>query len=197
MAALQQYLVPKTPAKSPWIDKNRAKQAESQPVSTNSSLNVDQAASPSSPGKDNLDSPVRKRVPPTRRLVRHVLRARARAVQALAEFFAELEHAPEGKRVQASAHLARLYGGFWDPPRDTDDQSIQESWREAREILAFLRARGARIASLQSQIAGDYWTTSRAVLSDADEEGETDYSSDVPVNAREKDELTWVAPMIQ
>ena len=188
MSALQQYLVPKTPAESPWIDKNANKTSESRPASTEATTSGTSSSSSSST-MENLNSRKVKRVPPTRRLVRHVLRARARAVHALATFLNELQHSPQGKRVRASPHLARLYGGFSD--------SSQEGWREVHEVLDFLRVRGAKIASLESQMAGDYWTTSRAVLSDADDDGETDYSSDVQGSVKENEDLRWIAPVVQ
>ena len=66
-------------------------------------------------------------------------------------------------------------------------------WRDAREVLTFLRDRGAKITSLQSQIADEYWTVAGSVLS----EGEEDYSSDCLDTSKENEDLVWIAPAIQ
>lgn len=198
MAAVQQYMVPKTPAESQWIDKNKKTATPAE------------AASPAGPAlsakeKEKAKARGRKRGPPTRRLVRHVLRARAQAVHALAAFFSELEHKSEGKRVHASMHLAKLYGGFSLPSsspqasvtEEGKDAPTTQGWRDAREVLAFLRARGARITSLESQIAGDYWAASAGILSDAEELSDAEYSSDAGESMRENEDLQWVVPAIQ
>ena len=196
MAALQQYLVPRTPPANPWIDSNKPKGIDKQP-SYPDSPPVNKAASSSAHAQSTNRG--RKRSPPTRRLVRHVLRARARAVHALASFFAELERAPEGKRIRASSHLAHLYGGFSTvfDEKEGDSMSQPQGWREAREVLAFLRDRGANFHSLEAQIAGDYWAESRAVLSDLEEEGETEYSSDAAEELRKGEDFEWVSSAIQ
>ena len=54
----------------------------------------------------------------------------------------------------------------------------------------FLRDRGARIATLESQIAKDYWAATASPFSDGEEEGETEYSSG-------NEELVWVPPATQ
>ncbi|KAJ3772017.1 glycerol-3-phosphate-acyltransferase [Lentinula raphanica] len=83
--------------------------------------------------------PHSRRRPPTRRIMRHVLRARIEAVKALAVFFDQLEHAGERKRlkVHASRHLAEIYG-----------ESGANDERYAVEVVDFLRKRGARIPSV-------------------------------------------------
>ncbi|EJD02575.1 uncharacterized protein FOMMEDRAFT_122573 [Fomitiporia mediterranea MF3/22] len=227
MTALQQYLVPKVPPESPWIDKN--KKVKQQPESESqsplgqesssagagaSSLSSTSASLTPTPN-DKFNSKGRKRRPPTRRLIRHVLRARSQAVHALAAFFAELERQPEGKRVYASAHLAQLYGGFSEASPDTKEDPTSptppKGWRSSREVLTFLRTRGARIATLESQIAEDYWAASSgALLSDGDVEGEggegeteysyNSYSSDAQDSVKENEgdeDIKWVAPMIR
>ncbi|OCB87279.1 hypothetical protein A7U60_g5607 [Sanghuangporus baumii] len=194
--ALQQYLTPKTPPENPWIDKNKSRRPETQSPTSSSS----QRANPVgiSPAQVQAKTRGRKHSPPTRRLIRHVLRARARAVHALASFFAELERAPEEKHVHASTHLAQSYGCFSSSSDDEDGVvSGLQGWRKAREVLRFLRDRGANFSSLESQIADDYWAESRAILSDPEEDGETEYSSDFPESSPGDEDLKWVAPAIQ
>src|SRR5216683_3240932 len=55
--------------------------------------------------------PYRPRRPRSGRVMRHVLRARAEASRSLASLIAQLEASPADKRVRASIHLARVYGG--------------------------------------------------------------------------------------
>lgn len=184
MNALQQYLVPVKPAESQWIDKKTEKDAR--PVNV---------ASSSSESASNLHaSEQRKRRTPTRRLIRHVLRARARAVLALASFFAELEKNADGNRVYASKHLAAQYGGFGGASRmKALVERELRGWRDAREVLTFLRDRGAKMASLEAQMAGDYWAGAGSALS----EGEDDYSTDSLDTSKENEDLVWIAPAVQ
>jgi hypothetical protein len=99
--------------------------------------------------------------------MRHVLRARAEAVRALAGFFERLERecaaakaAGDIKKVRASAHLARTYGSWADGDvegKATADGmelvGVATGWRSAAEVLGFLRARGAKIPTLEGEWA--------------------------------------------
>lgn len=194
MTALQQYLVPQRPAESEWIDKKSVKTSKDKEPAGNSSSSSNQPSSRSDPNGR------RKRGPPTRRLVRHVLRARYRAAHALASFFAELDKDADGSRVYASMHLASQYGGFSGAPRPKAEDGLSgaidrelRGWRDAREVLTFLKERGAKIATLQASIAGDYWAATGSALS----EGEDDYSSDSLEVNKENEDLVWIAPAIQ
>jgi hypothetical protein len=84
------------------------------------------------------------------------LRARAEAAKSLATFFDQLDKGGETK-VKASIHLARAYG--WVDNVDGtaaggDNEPL--GWRHAREVLFFLRKRGAKVASLQLGIEGEW-----------------------------------------
>lgn len=192
ITALQQYLTPKTPPENPWIDKNKPTAPNAQAPTSESAQKASTASSHS--GQAKAKGRGHARSPPIRRLIRHVLRARARAVHALASFFDEIERAPEWKRVYASVHLAQTYGGFSNATAD-DALSTPQGWRTAHEVLKFLRERGAKFASLESQIADDYWAESRAILSDPEEE--TEYNSDFAESSSGNDNFKWVAPAIQ
>ena len=103
--------------------------------------------------------------------MRHVLRARAEAVRALAGFFERLERecaaakaAGSVKKVLASAHLARAYGGWAEGEGEAGKGCVEEAdgvqlagpvqgWRSAAEVLGFLRARGAKIPTLEGEWA--------------------------------------------
>lgn len=88
-------------------------------------------------------------------LIRHVLRARVEAVKALVAFIAHIEKGPqEERRVKSSKHLAELYG------------NAQEGWRNGREIVSFLRKRGATIAGLEDSIRFEGEWVGEAVSSD-------------------------------
>lgn len=118
--------------------------------------------------------------------MRHVLRARVEAVKALAGFFAQLERADAGKKVKASVHLAALYGVVVKPQEgleDMDGNPLEpQGLRTSREVVEFLRKRGAKIPTLVGgEIEGEW-----AALSS---EGELS-------TAEEKEELVWVPPTV-
>ncbi|KAG1739316.1 hypothetical protein EDB19DRAFT_1895530 [Suillus lakei] len=129
----------------------------------------------------------RRRRPSSRRIMRHLLRARGEAVKALAEFLTTLEASGDGKNVIASIHLAKRFG--WveensstssaDNGGDGDALPDAKGYRQAREVIAFLRARGAKIATLDRKIEGD-WALS------SDEEGTAGESE------KDEEDLVWV-----
>lgn len=190
LPALTQYTVPRVPAESVWIDKPRSRSSTPRP-STASPASPPSPAAPEGAGtsRESTPTPTRHRRPPSRRLVRHVLRARIEAAKALAALLVHLERAPEGRHVRASAHLARAHGGSVDPApgacADAAAEGVGEvdalrGWRDAREVVAFLRGRGARIAQLRDKVAGEW----AAQSSDAEVET-TDVDSGV-------EDLVWV-----
>ncbi|KAH9932642.1 glycerol-3-phosphate-acyltransferase [Fomitopsis serialis] len=181
--ALAQYTVPSLPAENEWIDRSKVtprKTPASEPPVNGSSTRA--------------SSSRKRRRPPTRRLIRHVLRARVEAAKALASLFEQLEKGSgsDGKRVAASAHLAHAHGGGVDPHPHPDlstaegVEALMEpiGWRYAREVVSFLRKRGARIAQLEERVEGDW-----AALSS---EGEQD--SDVVTTDGERSDLVFVPP---
>jgi hypothetical protein len=138
LTALSQYTTPATPAENPWITKT--KQTVIPPV-------VDEPP---------VTAP-RKRRPPTRRVIRHVLRSRAEAAKSLATFFDQLDKGGENKKIKASIHLARIYGWVDDEDEHgAEDLEGLSGWRYASEVLSFLRTRGAKVASLKRGIEGDW-----------------------------------------
>ncbi|KAF8507482.1 glycerol-3-phosphate-acyltransferase [Hysterangium stoloniferum] len=143
-SALAPYTTPYIPPANSWIDKPKTE--HSPPLTPTSD------PSPTS----------RRRDIPTRRLIRHVLRARSNAARCLLKFFADLEK--NGGKVRASSHLAQQYGESvrenGKDVEETEDGVVapQEprSWRDAREVISFLRARGARIGELKHRVEGDW-----------------------------------------
>lgn len=106
--AVAQYTKPKTPPRSVWIDKPREEITDFQL---------------------QHEPPVKARGarrPPSRRLIRHVLRSRVEAVNALAVLLSEIVR--EQKKVVASGHLS---GGA--------------GWRYGSEVVSYLRKRGANV----------------------------------------------------
>jgi hypothetical protein len=156
LTALSQYTIPTTPTPgdNPWVQR---------------------ADTPSVPPSTD-ETPVkaaRKRRPPTRRIIKHVLRSRAEAVKSLAAFFEQLEKGGEAKKVKATLHLARVYGwvdkvastpveGDMNGGTQTPKQPL--GWRHAREVVTFLRKRGAKVASLEHSIEAEW----AALSSDAE-----------------------------
>lgn len=177
--ALTQYTVPKVPPESVWIDKPR------------SGSSTPRAGSPVG-GAPAAPKKAKSRRPPSRRLVRHVLRARIEAAKALAALFVHLERAPEGTRVRAASHLARAHGGSVDPDvpsaagageatgEGVGKPEEPRGWRNAKEVVGFLRDRGAKIAQLRDKVAGEW-----AAVSSEGEMEMTDVDSGL-------EDLVWV-----
>ena len=123
--------------------------------------------------------------------MRHVLRARIEAVRALASLFEQLEREPS-KRLRASAHLAKAYGGLVEESKGAeikadgtseDVLALPEGWRTAREVIDYLRARGGKIPRLGG-VEREEGEWAAALSSD----GETNYSG----TATADEELEWV-----
>ncbi|KAI0743633.1 glycerol-3-phosphate-acyltransferase [Daedaleopsis nitida] len=183
LSALAQYTVPRIPPENPWIDRSKAK-SKSRPVTPG--IPVSDFSSPpsssSSPATPQAEG--KRRRPPSRRLIRHVLCARVEAAKALASLFTQLERAPDGKRVFATVHLARGFGGRSTCLKSRARRMRPTGWRNAREVVSFLRARGAKFRALESPAEGDW-----AALS-SDGEG---YDSEGVSSSRE-DDIVWVPP---
>ena len=186
MAALSHYTKPRTPPASPWVDRPIMAKTNASPGEEN------QGQRNATDLSINSEPPVKSvspRRPPSRRLVRHVLRSRVEAMNALAGFFDQLARAGPEKRVQASPHLARMFGGGIFTPSDNNaNESIQEAqrspegWRYAAEVLAFLRKHGAIIPTLGQGPLEDEWALSS--------EGEG-YAT-----GEEQEEPMWVPRMV-
>ncbi|BEI82729.1 hypothetical protein CcaverHIS002_0305970 [Cutaneotrichosporon cavernicola] len=96
---------------------------------------------------------------PSRLLVRHVLRQRIEAARDLGRTLLELEG--EDTKLKASFWLAERYGGEVFKPAVVPSDRLGEyerEWeqgiRQAREVVPFLRGRGARLGSANSD---EYW----------------------------------------
>ena len=170
LAALSQYTTPLVPPESPWVEQGNRSSTPDLPS---------QAAEP----------PVvlKRKRPASRRIMRHVLRARGEAVRALASFFTALEDTGESKQVVASAHLARRFGWVDEVKVDMEAQGQGpvkvevQGYRHAREVISFLRSRGAKIATLEREIEGG-WAEGTPTESEV---GEGDGDED-------EDDVVWV-----
>lgn len=109
-------------------------------------------------------------------------------MKALAGFFATLEASDDAKAVNASIHLAKRFGWVEEiPPTFPSDSGVDgeavpnvKGYRTAREVIAFLRVRGAKVATLDRKIEGDW------ILS-SEEDGAAGAS-----DKGEDDDLIWV-----
>ncbi|KAM5533716.1 hypothetical protein V8D89_012589, partial [Ganoderma adspersum] len=210
LSAVAQYTVPRVPPENPWIDRTKAKTKSRAatpspapvPAPTAPSASASTSASASAPtlanatpgpsngtgsGSGSGSSGGKRRRPPSHRLIRHVLRARVEAAKALASLFARLDRAPDGKRVCAAMHLARAFGGGVENASASEPDGVAavpepQGWRHAREVVAFLRAHGARFRALDAPVDGDW-----AALSS---DGDGDESEGVSTS--EKDDIVWV-----
>ncbi|KAI0058117.1 hypothetical protein BV25DRAFT_1830479 [Artomyces pyxidatus] len=160
LATLKQYTATPIPPPNPWISGTPPSGASTPgtgPISTATPLATGAPAEP--PVK------LHKRRPRSGRVMRHVLRARAEAARALASFIDQLERSSPDRRVHASAHLALAYGGGLDVPKEVTAAEMNGGvapvptpvgWRRAREVVAFLKQRGAKVAALERGIEGDW-----------------------------------------
>ncbi|KAI9463359.1 glycerol-3-phosphate-acyltransferase [Russula earlei] len=142
LTALAQYTAIHTPPTNEWVTGKNG-----------TAIGGVTAEPPASPPQ-----PYRARRPRSGRVMRHILRARAEAARLLASCIAQLEAGPPDKRVYASVHLARVYGGVEYPGGTSDTSGSVESppapigWRSAREVVSYLRRHGAKIAALKQGI---------------------------------------------
>ncbi|KAF8549758.1 hypothetical protein OG21DRAFT_1514834 [Imleria badia] len=172
LTALSQYNTPTVPPESPWVD----------PIKRSSTPDLPAQAT---------EPPVvlKQKRPASRQIMRHVLRARGEAVRALASFFAALEDAGDNKHVVASAHLARRFGWVDEVKVDAEGQGQEveaQGFRRAREVISFLRSRGAKTATLEREIEGGW---AGALVSE--EEG-TPAESEAGEGEGEEDDIVWV-----
>ncbi|CAG8741544.1 12812_t:CDS:1, partial [Acaulospora colombiana] len=137
--------------------------------------------------------------PPTRRLVRHLLRARVEATRQLAAFLRKVDK--EGVRVAASGFLVDVYGGghdslFTDPPYgaavvgDETAELYPSGWRHGREVIRYLRDKGAMVNKIMAAEGGDFVEDEWAALSS---DGELS-SPEGLKQPKEEQELEWVVP---
>ncbi|KAF9452363.1 glycerol-3-phosphate-acyltransferase [Macrolepiota fuliginosa MF-IS2] len=154
--ALSQYTTPRVPPENPWIDRPkklpaRLSGSDSSDAMNGRSTSVGSQSPDLRHGEEPpvMARPVRR--PPSRRLVRHVLRARVEAIRALAAFFEQLERAGADKKVYASAHLAHAYGGIIEQ-RGED----VEGWRYGREVMEFVRKLGGVIPMREKVVEGEW-----------------------------------------
>lgn len=154
LAALSQYTTPPVPPASPWVE--RGKGASTMTTTTSTASTITTSTMTATEGEEPRVVSKQKR-PASRRIMRHVLRARGEAVRALAGFFTALEDAGGEKRVVACAHLARRFGCVEDTVgvEENEEKEVQ-GYRYAREVVAFLRLRGAKIATLEREIEGGW-----------------------------------------
>jgi len=75
----------------------------------------------------------------------------------LGAFFEQLQRAEADKKVYASVHLAQTYGGGTTVHSNEEGTEDVEGWRHAREVIKFLRSRGARIPMSENvRIEGEW-----------------------------------------
>lgn len=210
-ADLKQYTVPEIPKPSQWIDRPLTPTPPVGAAATNTTA-------PASASPESAADKTKKRLkkPASRSLVRHVLRARIEASRALEAFLQELEVA--SPRVRVSPHLGREEGtieegyvsGLSSETGDYLDVGAavgskasstpgtpltpgtpvpeKRAYLEGREIIKFLRDRGAKIAH---QAGASDWV---AALSSDEGESETPALSP---GVDEVDEVFWVKPSAQ
>ncbi|KAH7097251.1 acyltransferase [Auriculariales sp. MPI-PUGE-AT-0066] len=156
---------------------------------------VNPAGTGRAPGKDkdksDSKSSRKNQRTPKRRLVRHVLRARVEASKALEAFLSGL--ARDGGRVVASARLAAQFGMLDAAP--VDDGAMVHGTRDVREVLAFLKARGANLSVLRA--GGDDDDEDRWALSSGDEGTTTHDEGAMSPSSSREDDVVWVPRVVR
>lgn len=198
MAAILPYTVNQPPPPNPFL--KLRPEVEATLNRSTSSPAVPTRATTQEEGKLGKKLKDRRlRRPPSRRLVRHVLRVRAEAMRLLAAYLLSLDR--EGLKVPASLHMVRTFGGGVQPPSPAEStvapseasydkveggeqvgaKAVHGSvevgpsqegggWRDGREVLQYLRKRdGNKIEELFMRYARGFGT---ARGSGADSEGE-------------------------
>ncbi|EEB90564.1 hypothetical protein MPER_11210, partial [Moniliophthora perniciosa FA553] len=199
LPALSQYTTPLIPKENPWIDKKKP-----DPSPTSSSASSPNPNIPSILPSPEISLPKEKepvfrprRRAPTRRIMRHVLRARLEAIKALGSFFDQLQRAGDREKlkVKASRHLARMYGGMneyptWNSTNSDANNDVETSeaeqvgWRYTTEIISYLKKRGAKFPSVASVARA---TEEEWALLSSDGEG-------TPTPLEEQGEIEWTTP---
>ncbi|KAG6862266.1 hypothetical protein C0995_002197 [Termitomyces sp. Mi166 len=163
IAALSQYTTPAPPKENPWIEMPKTPEQVSRissPSPSSSGSSSPTLASASGVASTGEEPPAKTRStrrPPSRRLVRHVLKARVEAVKAFAIFLDGLIRAPRSTQVKASVHLARSYGHLAEVKSADSDVVVEVGYREVHEIVQFLTRRGAIIPVMQSDTVDGEW----------------------------------------
>lgn len=230
LAALTQYTMTQPPPPNPFLKLPENLKAAlfrntSDPtVPTLSSLDSKSIASKSEPAIAPVDASTDKRTknkrPPSRKLIRHLLRARVDATRQLAAFLKKIDR--PGVKVSASGFMASAFGGgqeslFKDVGAGTDARYQTSDgkevpgavgtevdlnptgWRYGQEVVRYLKDTGANVGKLLREADS---------VSGAEGEGEYDFvalSSDGEASPSSPDsgygastgkaeELEWVAP---
>lgn len=139
----------------------------------------EQAASTPKSGSSPSFRPKGKKLPASRSLIRHVLRARLNASRALASYLEELERSD--RRLFASQYIADLDEAPPTEIQHDSSASLPVFKRSSVAVMKYLRGKGAKIAQLSVKDASDW-----AALS-------SDGEPDTPYNERPED-LVWVSP---
>lgn len=147
--ALKQYTKPKIPPPNPWIDRPQKATEEEEEKRTSSPTDFKLQEEPAVREHSHR--------PPSGRLIRHVLRARVEATNALAAFFDALAGDGSNKKIKVRPHLGRIYGVQNEGASYSGDV---ESWRYAGEVVGFLKKRGAKIPTLGLGPMKDDWAQS-------------------------------------
>jgi glycerol-3-phosphate O-acyltransferase/dihydroxyacetone phosphate acyltransferase len=180
MAAILPYTINKPPPLNPFL--KLAPEVEATLNRSTSSPTVPTLATTQEDKHEKLKDR-RLRRPPSRRLVRHVLRVRAEAMRLLAAYLISLDR--EGVKVPASLHMVKVFGGGIQTPSPSESTSaISEAsydkvdgggqgeaksvhggveigpsqegggWRDGREVVRYLGSRdGNKVKELFTRYA--------------------------------------------
>lgn len=149
--------------------------------------------------KDAKDSGKVKasRRPPTRRLIRHVLRARTEAARQLGAFLKRIDR--PGVRVSASEHMVDIFGGGYESLHTQDPSEVEgfpTGWRDGKEVMKYLKSKGARFERLylEEDEQGYEWAALQSDTELSPLESPGSGSGSASGNESKAEDMDWVAP---
>ncbi|CCA73592.1 related to glycerol-3-phosphate-acyltransferase-Laccaria bicolor [Serendipita indica DSM 11827] len=205
LSALTQYTVTQPPPPNPFLKlpdsvKDAFVRSSSSPtVPTLASTSTDPSSS-SGAGAITPTTPKSNKRPPSRKLIRHLLRARAEAVRRLAAFIRRIDK--DDVRVAASGFMAKTYGGGLDSLFTVGGGDIETvsggveaelnptGWRNGKEVVAYLKSKGAMVGKLLREGESGEQPYQWDVLSS---EGELSSPGSAGVSIKQE-EMEWVIP---
>ena len=206
LSALTQYTITQPPPPNPFLklpDSMRdafVRSSSSPTVPTLSTTSPDPSSSSGAGAVVPTTSRKSNKRPPSRKLVRHLLRARAEAVRRLASFIRRIDK--DDVRVSASGFMAKAYGGGLDSlfahgggEIETVSGGVEAElnptgWRNGKEVVAYLKSKGAMVGKLLREGESGEQPYQWDVLSS---DGELSSPGSAGVSIKQE-EMEWVIP---
>ena len=127
LETLRQYTTTPIPPPNEWITET----SSSKPSETRDPAHARGTMATGAPAEPPATPSMRrKRRPRSGRVMKHLLRARIEAASALSSLIEQLDNGPPDKKVNASSHMARRYGGGFDT---SESNEVGTEARDAKD----------------------------------------------------------------